>query len=422
MTRRARGEGSIGPYKGKWRVRITVRGKRKAWILPTKQEAARKLRSVLKELEQGRTIDEMHVRDKGMTVEVFLRDWINMRALQNMRTAVNYERVTNRFIWAHGSMRLTQITPALITEYLAALRPSAAYYEWAILKAAFKHAKVTGRIYSNPVDAVRPPRQGTSIGLSLSQEEIGRLLTECETDAKVGAMVTTALIIGARHGELCALTWNDVDFGAQTISIDKTLVRVNPLGPAPSYFELHPPKTFNGRRVLTVGPHLLDVLREHRIAQQTARLARRKPWPHPELVFAGPTGDYLSSVYVWHAFKMLISRARVREIRFHDLRHTAATTMLLRGVPVHAVSKFLGHANIQITLNRYAHVIDSMGHNAAHAMDALLDLKGSTDGPEGVENPIRNHHSGGTSRDGRIHQATSRELGRSVTEEGLSSF
>ncbi len=79
-------------------------------------------------------------------------------------------------------------------------------------------------------------------------------------------------------------------------------------------------------------------------------------------------------------FKALLKRAALPPVRFHDLRHTAATLMLVQGVHPKVVQEMLGHSSISLTLDTYSHVIPTMQRDAANKMDALFSLPGSRQG------------------------------------------
>jgi integrase len=115
------------------------------------------------------------------------------------------------------------------------------------------------------------------------------------------------------------------------------------------------------------------VLEARRKRQNEERLATGQAWTDNDLVFCNSLGGGLAPNNVTRRhFQPAIKRAGVPTIRFHDLRHTAATLMLLGGVPVKVVSERLGHSNVGITLSIYAHVLPSMQKDAAAVMDRLL--------------------------------------------------
>lgn len=170
-----------------------------------------------------------------------------------------------------------------------------------------------------------------------------------------------------RQGELLALHWRDVDLEDATLHIRGTLQRTR------GAVMIAEPKTARSRRRVDLTTLAVDGLRRHRAAQAEERLRLGGAWLDRDLVFANEAGDYLSDSYLRRqSFWPLLERAELPHIRFHDLRHTAATLLLGRGVHPKIVSETLGHSTIAITLDLYSHVTPTMQREAAAAMDAVL--------------------------------------------------
>jgi integrase len=114
-------------------------------------------------------------------------------------------------------------------------------------------------------------------------------------------------------------------------------------------------------------------LREHRVRQAKDRIAVGPSWDDLGLVFTNEIGKPLDrSNVLRRSFHRLLKAAGAPRIRFHDLRHTAATLMLGRGVHPKVVSETLGHSQIAVTLDLYSHVTPTMQHEAAEAVDAVI--------------------------------------------------
>jgi integrase len=113
-------------------------------------------------------------------------------------------------------------------------------------------------------------------------------------------------------------------------------------------------------------------LRTHRARQAEERLRLGVAWTDLDLVFANTLGGPYDASNLRNWFYRMLKRAGLPRVRFHDLRHTAATLLLARGVNVKVVSEMLGHANVGITLSIYGHVLPHMQQQAADTMDALL--------------------------------------------------
>ncbi len=126
------------------------------------------------------------------------------------------------------------------------------------------------------------------------------------------------------------------------------------------------------RRTSTLTATAVEALRSHRARQLEERIAAGPLWRDLDLVFAGRRGGYLHEVDVYESFGAVLAAAGLPKIRFHDLRHTAATLMLARGVHPKVASEMLGHSTVAITLDLYSHVTPTMQREAARAIDALL--------------------------------------------------
>lgn len=179
-----------------------------------------------------------------------------------------------------------------------------------------------------------------------------------------------AVSAGMWQGEILGLGWEDADLEAGTARVRRTLTLARG-GP-----RLAEPKTRGSRRQVRLTTSAVEALGRHRERQGAERAAARDGWDGSlGLVFATRVGTPIHRANL-HAesWKPLLRRAGVRDVRFHDLRHTCATLLLTKGVHPKIVSEMLGHSSIAITLDIYSHVIPGLGDVAASAMeDALGD-------------------------------------------------
>jgi integrase len=142
--------------------------------------------------------------------------------------------------------------------------------------------------------------------------------------------------------------------------------------------EFTQPKTARSRRNVSLTAVAVDALRRHRVRQSAERLAIGPAWEEMDLVFANMLGGLLlKSNVLYRSFKPLLRKAGLPPIRFHDLRHTAATLMLLQGVHPKVVSEMLGHASVSITLDLYSHVLPNMQKDAIRRMNELFGVASS---------------------------------------------
>ena len=176
-----------------------------------------------------------------------------------------------------------------------------------------------------------------------------------------------AVTTGMRQGELLGLKWEDVDLEREVLQVRRTLVKNG------GRLGLGEPKTKKSRRTVHLTGRAVGALKRHRKAQAEERLALPGLWQNNGLVFATNIGTLINPTNLRRrSFGPLLEKAGLPQIRFHDLRHTAATLLFLEGVHPKFVQELLGHATIAITLDTYSHVLPSMGDRTAKAMEAAL--------------------------------------------------
>ena len=200
---------------------------------------------------------------------------------------------------------------------------------------------------------------------TLSTEQARALLVAARGD-RLEALYVLALTTGMRQGELLALRWRDVDLERGTLSVTGTLGWSKGAG-----LTISEPKTARSRRQLQLAAMAVTALRQHR-ASQAAEILAAVTWDQAaDLVFLNQAGRPMqASNLLRRSFFPLLASAGLPRIRFHDLRHTAATLLLARGVHPKIASEMLGHATVAFTLDVYSHVTETLQREAARTMDS----------------------------------------------------
>jgi integrase len=134
-----------------------------------------------------------------------------------------------------------------------------------------------------------------------------------------------------------------------------------------------------------LSPFLIEVLQQHRSRQEAMRRVAGDSWEEHDLVFCNRHGGFINLETMRTWFKKLLRDAGLQPMRFHDLRHSAATLLLAMGVHVKVVQELLGHSNILITLNTYSHVLPSLHEKAMDELSNLLTRDEGEDGEKGNE-------------------------------------
>ena len=196
-----------------------------------------------------------------------------------------------------------------------------------------------------------------------------RQLIQVAESKRMGILFWAAVTTGLRQGELIGLKWSDLDWKTRSIQIQRQVQRRT--GEGLVFCE---PKSASGRRVIVLGKSTIERLREHKNIQVKDRILLEEKWQDYDLIFPSPIGTPLDPSNVLKVYKDCLNEAGLPNLRFHDLRHTAATLMLQQGINPKIVHERLGHSDISLTLNTYSHVLPPMQEEAAEKMDELLTL------------------------------------------------
>ena len=117
---------------------------------------------------------------------------------------------------------------------------------------------------------------------------------------------------------------------------------------------------------------VVTALKAHRTRQLKERLAAGGAWEDSGLIFTTPFGAAMDPRGATREYHALLGVAGLPSVRFHDLRHTAATLLLAQGVDPRTIMETLGHSQISLTLNTYSHVLPALQEEAAKKLDAVL--------------------------------------------------
>ena len=357
--RRGNGEGSVyrrgdGRVVGEW---VDATGKRRYISGKTKTGVQRRLRELLADRDRGIAYDS-----ENLTVGDYLDRWLDaVKGSVRPRTWQRSEEVVRLHLKPTvGHQRLEKLNAmhaqALYAQKLeAGLSARMVEIIHTTLHKALKQAVRWLLVPRNVAEAATPPRQTRLEIMALSREQAWALLEAARGD-RLEAFWVLAVTTGMRNGELLGLQWRDVDLEAGTLRVRRTVFN----GVVSS------PKTSAGRRRIRLSGMAVAALKEHRTATAKRRIS--------EWVFSTEKGTSVSVHNVDNrSWKPLLRRAGLpTTTRMHDLRHTCATLLLSRGVPIKVVSEMLGHASVSITLDTYSHVLPDMQESAARAMDEAL--------------------------------------------------
>jgi integrase len=376
--RRGNSEGTA-PRKrpdGRWQIdlryldtdgthkRTTVYGK-------TQAEARAKARAVRKRAELGQP-----VRDTKDTLGTFAREWITTALAASERKAstkdMNASVTRNQIVSsALGGTPLDKVTPRAVEGWLVELRArglaeSTVRIAYDLLSAILNTAVRDGALGRNPVAAVQRPRVTRREAGYLTPDQVRSVLSAAQS-TRFAPLFELLVNTGLRRGEALALQWSDVDLEAGTLRVRGTLARVA------GELVVTEPKTANSRHTVPLSDTAAQILRTVRLKQTQERLLAGSRWHQTGYVFTTVLGEPCDPRNALHAFKLAAKRAGVPgPVGLHTLRHSAASVMLVNGVPLKVVSDMLGHASVAITGDIYGHVSPDVSREAAAKLAAGL--------------------------------------------------
>lgn len=345
--------------------------RRKRITAATKQEAERQAIQVLAEIASGGFAE---ADANKITVEQYLTRWLES-VNQTMRpaSARRYSDLMRLHVMPYiGRVRLGKLT-ALDVQTLYARRKAEAGLSsttlsniHVVLHRALKQAVRWKLLTYNVTEQVDPPRKLIPACKTWTQEQAAAFLGVADQD-EWAALWRLALFTGMRRGELLALRWEEVDLTRKVLSVTSTLSRGRG-----GVYEFGQPKSAAGRRSIAISDSVVKSLQKHKARQAETRLRVGALYTDMGMVFATQEGKPVHPNSLALRFNRLIAQAKVPKIRFHDLRHTAATLMLANNVHPKIVQERLGHSDISMTLNRYSHVTMDMQRQAADVLDAAM--------------------------------------------------
>ncbi len=367
--RRDPGDGAVFQRgDGRWVARLQLPdASRRYYYGRTKEEVRRRLREAQRAIEDGRV-----PADQKLTLGLYLDHWLSGLSTANLkpRTVEYYHEYVGRHLAGSELARkpLARVTPQdlrdLYARKLAAgLSRTSVHHIHAVLHRALAIAEREGVVPRSVAALVDGPGAGKPELTVLTGDQPERFIAALRGEP-LEALFVLAVTSGLRQGELLALHWANVDLDCGELEVVGSLS-----GLRRAERQIVTPKTGRGRRVSLAAP-AVAALREHRARQAELRELIGPECLDRGLVFPDQIsrfGDFMPSTLLNRSLDRILSRAGLPRIRFHDLRHTAATRMLSRGVHPKIASEMLGHSSIQVTLDRYSHVTTTMQREAVQS-------------------------------------------------------
>ena len=371
--------------KGKRKKRTkTIRIEDRALLKTTK-----KLRDYLEgELHKFRTEVEAgeYIAPEKLTIEAFISDWESKYAEKELAetTLANYmSHIKNHIIPAIGHMRLDQVKPLHIINLLNEMKRKDGSKDplsertkqdtYLTIRNIFERAVDWKIIKESPVLTVKKPKVEDNNEVNVyDEEEVETMFIAAENEPFHWRMfLTLTIAAGLRRSECLGLEWNLVDIDNGTIDIKKVITKGRN-GPV-----IKSPKSKKSKRLISLPDSVVSELEDFKKHWKKEKMKTRDIWieEEHEWLFCNIDGThfYPDTPTTW--WRRFTSRADVRYIKLHDLRHTSATLLINQGVHAKIISERLGHSDIRVTMNTYGHVLRKADQEAANKLDNLFSKK-----------------------------------------------
>ena len=314
----------------------------------------------------------------------FLNEWLKIvkktiePSTYNSYEQIVIDRITKYF--TKNKIKLVDIQAIDIQEYYNTLfsdvlSANTVIHHHAIIRKALDYAYKMDIIQNNPADKVQRPKKEQYIGSFYNENELNELFEKSKDDP-LNLMIRVASYYGLRRSEVLGLKWDAFDFDNKTITIKHT-VTIGKIDGKRQIYSKDRTKNKSSYRTLPLIDDIADRLLELKEQQEYFKKAFGKSYykKDKEYVFVKPDGKLTRPDYVSEHFKNLLKKLGLRHIRFHDLRHSCASLLLAKGIPMKAIQEWLGHSNFSTTAKIYAHLDSNSKQLSAQAITSAFETK-----------------------------------------------
>jgi integrase len=385
--RRLNGEGCVIQLKsGTWAGQYTYNGKRKAVYGKNRQEAHKKLKAVIEEINKGLNMDE-----QSTLLSDWLLYWLEFYAKPRVKrsTYISYDGlIKNHVNPAIGDVSFKKLSARVFQEFhinlikgtdeKRALSVKTVTNVRNMLHNAMEQAVLNDFLVKNYIEAVQLPKAKPSEERVLSVEEQSSLVTEARKYCNIASFgIILCVYTGVRKGELLGLQWRDVNETKRSITIRRALNRLrvdsdNKEAENKTEIVIGSTKTKSSEREIPLFAELFDELMcfKHRQTEEKTRLGI--PCRDTDYIITNSSFDHIDPRYFETVVQRVAALAKVEKMHVHSLRHTFATRCLEAGMDIFVLSKILGHSQPSTTLNKYCHALPDHKRESMEKLSGLF--------------------------------------------------
>lgn len=334
--------------------------------------------------EKLHMMDSHKYYDENILYFDYLKLWIEkVKSNLELTTHTSHSQMINSRIKSYFTLnpiKLLELEPIHIQNFydilLAdGLKPTTVIRYHAIIRKSLDYAFKNVLIVNNPADKVKRPKKNIFVGSFYSENELNTLFEKSKNDPLHLVILLTAFY-GLRRSEVLGLKWSAIDFENKTITIKHTIVEIKIKGKYKILCKDRT-KTNASHRTLPLTDEIIIALETAKKQQKYYKRKFKKNYntKYEEYVCLNPDGSIIKPDYVTRHFPLLLKNSGLRHIRFHDLRHSCASLLLSRNIPMKAIQEWLGHSDFSTTANVYAHLDINSKMLSAEAISSAFSFK-----------------------------------------------
>lgn len=332
------------------------------------------------------------VKESTITLTQWYNTWLDVYKKNAIRvgTKTHYMMIYTKHIEPFlGDMLLTDIKPTSVRKLLNDLEGNGLGYSTQsrvkiMLVDMFDKAIMDGLLVRNPAKNIKLKKNDFNRRVLSKEEQI--TFFECSKGTYFDNLFVVAVTTGMRIGEICALTWEDINLTTKKITVNKTLTYQKYEGEESKTFHIGPPKTKTSNREIPISPKCEIALKKQFVLRNNI-MSRHGAKPIDgldNLLFVSRYGRPLCDQTIIDAIDRIVNEINscrdeaelFERISPHCFRHTFATRCFEAGIPPKTVQVLLGHATLDMTMNLYTHVMDDKKDEAVIALnDYYFDIE-----------------------------------------------
>ncbi|MFD2640050.1 site-specific integrase [Piscibacillus salipiscarius] len=359
--------------KEKWYFEVELgldeNGKRKRYRergFRTKKEAEEAMIKAKRNFMEGTYTDT-----KNLTYQELFNQWINTKKDISEATKelyLTYFRIhLNPGI---GSYKLNKLSPFIIQRFINTLydknlSSSSVKRIYSVVRSSLQYAVRMQLLSTNFADSIEKPKENTMKEVKVwSTSEVKQFISSIEGASRYAIAYKLAVYTGMRQGEILGLRWKDINFEKSYLTVQQKLTHKGKIESGA--------KNKGSMRNISLNKYIIEELLKHKEIIELEKVDNQNHYQDNNLVVCTEIGTPCHPRNLLRLLYSHIEQSGVSRIKFHDLRHTHASLLLLADVNIKIISERLGHASIRITLDTYAHLLPNMQKEAIKKLDTLF--------------------------------------------------